>query len=607
MLAERVKAGELPPVEERLPVEPVVVQPVEEVGRYGGTIRVGYVTPMRWHTSSFSDWGTILQTDTDYQTIVPNLARNYDMAADGRSLTLQLREGARWSDGEPFTADDILFWYEDVLLNDDITPAKPKSWQAGGELMKLVRVSDYEIRLEFAAPNPTIIYRLAQSSGGQESFFLPKHYMEQFHPRYVEKAELEKRAKAAGFDFWYQYFQAKADSDGTTSAIEVDVPVMRAMKLVSKDINVAMFERNPFYWKVDTAGNQLPYIDKAIVTRYENMEIWNMKAMTGELDIAHRNTALANLPMYQSNVEDGGYRLLMWRNMWGAIVNLKPNLNHKDPVMREILQDVRFRRALSMAIDRDEINNVVCMGLGEPRQSSMPPTSAYFEPEFATAYAQFDPDRSNALLDEMGLRWDSRRQWRLRPDGKPLTIVLEYFPGESGPQKTSTCELVAEHWREIGVNLVLKEVLLKTLLQREQSLDLDMTLWHMGGLSDALYITRPRDFAPHTASWQFWGIDWARWYESDGKEGTEPPPIIKRTLELYELMNETIDEEQQIAYGKELGSILAENLWNFGTVGMIPKPVLVKDYLRNVPEEAMWDWAYMYLDVVHPEQFFIAR
>jgi peptide/nickel transport system substrate-binding protein len=260
MLAELVKAGKLPPVEKRLPSEPLVIVPVEEVGQYGGTARV--------FSNSITGYGEgecligfegIVKLGPDGTSVVPNIAKSWKFTNGGKTLTLYLRKGIKWSDGVPFTADDILFWWEDVILNDDLTPVKPKTWSPGGKLMRVEKVDDYTVSLHFAIPYPFAILYLAHAWGAQGSFYYPKHYSKNFHPKYVPLDELNKKAKAEGFDNWWQLF-GKYNSffGGGGANVEPGTPTLQAFMVAKKGTDVIISERNPYYWKVDIAGNQLP-------------------------------------------------------------------------------------------------------------------------------------------------------------------------------------------------------------------------------------------------------------------------------------------------------------------------------------------------------------
>ena len=600
MLRVKVAAGELPPVEERLPEEPLVVEVVEEIGQYGGTLHEAYPGPRHYEELEMAAERMLRITEGG---VAPNIAKDYKFSEDGKVLTLYLRKGMRWSDGAPFTADDIMFWYEDVLQNKDLTPVLPKAWCPGGKLMEMKKIDDYTVQLNFAKPYPMIIKGLAHWGGGVTSFFLPAHYLKKYHIKY--NPEADEMAKKSGFEHWWQLFQQKSNLGGALGAqADPNAPTLKAFVLKEKGPNYIVAERNPYYWKVDPAGNQLPYIDRIVVSAVADRETYNAKIVAGEVDLAGMQTELRNLPLYKESAEKGNYRVLLWQRVQGVDVCYQPNQTYKkDLVLRDIFRDVRFRRALSLAIDREDINEAIYFGLAVPRQTTVIPQSEYYEEEFAKAYAQYDPEEANRLLDEMGLKWDENHEYRLRPDGKRLTIILEYCEMET--PKTPTTELVKEYWKKIGIDLRVKVISGELDSVRYVGNQVQMGLWHADRCG-FLFDTEPFWFVPMRHGWECtWAPLWAQWYVTRGEEGEEPPEEAKKNIERYERMQVTMDEEERIRLGKEILRSQAENLWTIGTVGLAPHPVIVRNNLRNVPEKAVLGWDYFWTLPQKPEQYFL--
>jgi len=606
MLRTKVAAGELPPVEERLPEKPLVVEPVEEIGQYGGTAHVASTFAEAFMDGSLlMGWEGLLRIGPDNKSIIPNLAKKWEFSKDGKTLTIYLRKGIKWSDGVPFTADDIMFWYEDMFLNEELTPVKSKDLCPGGEPIVVEKVNDYTVRFHFAVPYPIMKLYLAHYGGLW--LFYPKHYLMQFHPRYVPLEKLEKMAKDEGFDYWYQLFGDKIRTGFIGAQTNPDRPVLEAFVLRIKKPDHLVLERNPYYWKVDPAGNQLPYIDKIFVHLVTDVETANAMVVSGQLDFAGMNTTLTNYPLYKDSAAKGNFRVLTWPSCYGGMVIFQPNQTHKDPVLRKIFRDVRFRRALSLAINREEINDVLYFGLGEPRQMTVVPQSKFYEDRFARAYAEYDPEKANALLDEMGLKWDENHEYRLRPDGKRLSWTIEYWPGEIAT-KTPTCELVREYWRKIGIQVALKEETGELTTQRATSNEMDMNVWHGDKVADILFILSPQFFVPYSRGWETtWGVEWATWYVTGGKEGEKPPEKAMNLLKWWEKMKTTMDEEEMIQLGKKILASQAENLWTIGTVGLAPQPIVVRNNLRNIPEKGLWGWDVLWTEPCHPEQFFFKQ
>lgn len=605
MLRDRVLRKELPPVNERLPENPQVVPVIERIGDYGGILDTSSIASdslLGPHNIVMGE--AMLRTDSDYSTVVPNVAESWELSEDAKSLTLRLRKGIKWSDGVPFTADDLLFWWEDVELNPEIRPSGPnrRVWQPGGEPMKLTKIDDYTVRLDFARPHPLIIRHLAHDQGMSMLNF-PKHYLKKFHPKYTPMEELEKMVAADdAYDYWYQMFLDKARADFGV-AMNPECPTLDAFMVVEKQPGMIRLERNPYYWKVDAEGNQLPYIDGIRVHKASNVTTVNSKIITGEEDFNGFHTSIQQLTTYKQYESQGDYRILLYNGTFGTEVLIQFNQTYEDPVWQQLVRDVRFRRALSLAINREEINNTLYFGLGEPRNTSvLPACSAYVE-EYAKAYAQYDPATANKLLDELGLDKRDSAGFRLRPDGKRLTITIEYC--EADTPKTPTLELVKAYWDEVGVSTSLK--LISNTLETERAManQIQVGIHHADRSTDPLFFTEPFWYAPLVYGWEqnTWPR-WAQWYTTKGQAGEEPPEHVKELIDIYERMQTTSDEEERTALGKELLRQQAENLWTLGTVGNAPYVVIVKNNLRNVPETAWWGWDGYFGYPYHPEQFF---
>ena len=597
MLKVKVAAGELLPVEERLPDEPQIVKPVEEIGEYGGTAHL-FSTSITWADDPFMLGGVepMFRIAPDCKTVVPNIAKKWDFSTDGKTLTLYLRKGMKWSDGADFTANDVMFWYEDMLLNQEITPVISKNWSPGGQPMIVEKVDDYTLRLNFAAPYPLITLLLCEYQG--IGLAQPKHYLEQFHIKY--NPEANELAKEEGFNAWYEYFGERANTVcGLPS--QPDLPTVSAYTLAERTTTYLVYERNPYYWKVDTEGNQLPYIDKMNLGKVETGEMYNAKIVSGQADFAGEGTSFDNFPLYKENAEQGDYRVLLWKSTLQSRPVYQVNQTHKDPVLRKIFRDVRFRRALSLAINREEINEDIYFGQAVAGQMTVLPASKYYKPEFEQAYAEYNTEEANRLLDEMGLKWDKNHEYRLRPDGKRLAWTLETHAAAFTP----TNELVKEYWEAIGCQMTVKLESQELVQVRVPANELDMGLWSNGRASDFLFPLGPMFFVPyHLGQETTWGVEWAQWYITEGEKGEEPPENIKKLYEWWERMKTTTDEEENIDLGRKILASQAENLWCIGTVGMYPQVVIVRSNLRNIPQESLWGWDVMYTFPAHPEQFF---
>ncbi|MGC9001591.1 MAG: ABC transporter substrate-binding protein [Dictyoglomus sp.] len=607
MTAALVREGKLPPVEQRLPKNPIVVKPLEEVGVYVRTLRRAWMGPGdRWGIAKICyDANNLMRWASDSKTILPWLVEKYTVSKDGRVFTFKLREGLKWSDGHPMTTDDVIFWYEDVIGNEELTPTFPSGFVQDGVRAKFIKVDDYTFRIEFKNPNPMFIYTFPtqgwfiDNSKGSFAFYAPKHYLMQFHPKYTPKDKLEALAKQKGFNKWYELFQFMIDYIQNP-----DLPTMSPWKIVSKSPNEPVFvmERNPYYPVVDTEGNQLPYIDRLVHYLVSDAEMINMKAVAGEIDFQARHMRLPNYTLFMQNKDKGNYRILIWRTGTGADPAIYLNQNVKDPVKRKLFQDARFRQALSLAINREEINKILFFGLGVPMQAAIPPGSAYYDKAWAQAYAQYDPGRAKILLDSIGLKV-GKDGFRIGPDGKPIELIVSFttYPGSAN---MSTMELIKSYWEKIGIKTIIKQVDRSLYTTQCNSGDIEIGVWVMDRMSNVA-ISAGRLLGTWTDG--PWAPLYARWYWTKGQEGEEPTGDIKKIYDLWDEFNRTVDARKRDTIIRQIIALHRKNIWIIGTVGGIPQLVIVNNKLRNVPDGILWDDPYISELNSFPEQFFFKQ
>ena len=592
MLADLVKAGKLPPVEKRLPVKPLVVVPVEKVGQYGGTWRRLYIGPadlMNFYTLTS---GSLLKFNREDPSILePNLAESWQISPDGKTIIIKLRTGVKWSDGRLFTADDVMFWYNDIILNKELTPTPPGWLVVGGKVGKIEKLGTYTVSFTFSKAYPLILNHLANTT-----CFAPKHYLKQFHPGYTSKTKLDATIKGSGFQFWYQLFQSKA-----SRGLNPDLPVVDPWKIVvPPGVGTRMVaERNPYYWKIDIAGNQLPYIDRVVFDFVENVEILNFKAITGEADIQFRHIQLKNYPLFVEEGKKKGYHLYVWRS--GGTTGFHINQNNKDPILRKIVQDKRFRQALSLAINREEINSLLYQGLAKPKSACPIKGSMLYSEKWARSYIEYDPEKANKLLDEMGLDKRDKDGFRLRPDGKTLMITIENPGLGTYPDE---CELVKEYWRKIGIKAEAKSIERSLYTVRQQAGEQDVSVWGTGYLDQINPLLFPEGWVPLSANCS-WAPLWGIWYATGGKGGEEPPQEIKTLISWVEEVTTTIDAKRREELITKITDWYADNVPIVTTVGEFPVIGVVRDNYKNVPKESIWDVLLGQLGYVNPEQFFI--
>ena len=602
MLRVKVAAGELPPVEKRLPEEPLVIVPVEEIGRYGGTWHRAWLGPAdKWGPEKVTAEG-LLRYSPDGTKVLPNLVKSWKVSDDARVFTFYLRKGVKWSDGVPFTADDILFYYEDELLNKELTPVLGKDWrpvEEGGMGGKVEKVDDYTVRFTFEKPYGLFLINCAYS---YRLFYDPKHYLKQFHPRYTPLDKLEKMAKEAGFTYWYELFHSKADSGWWDE--NPDHPTLRAWKVtVPSPATRMVMERNPYYWKVDPEGNQLPYIDRIIHDTVSDIEMINFKAMTGEIDMQQRHILNQNYTLFMKNKGEGDYRVVKWTAGVGADPLIMININCPDPVLRKIFENDKFRKALSLAINREEINELCYLGMGEPRQASIISGAPYFSEEWEKAYAEYDPEKANALLDEMGLTNRDREGFRLRPDGKTLAVTIEFTPAFGA--WADALELIKEYWKAVGIKVAIKSEERSLLWKRTQANEHEISVWYMD--RQAAWLAAPQWIVPVGVAHCYWAPEYGRWYATEGKAGERPTGDVAKLQEIYDKIKVTADEKEREHLAKEIIKLHIKNLWLIGTVGELPRVVVVKNNFRNVPEKLIQDDPLRTPGNANPQQFFFKQ
>jgi len=605
-----VTAGTLPPVDERVPTEPLVIYPAERAGDYGGYITVGTTSPTGFTPYDARVAGlhpeNFLRISPDLTEGLPNTLKGYDISADFTTITCFMRKGMKWSDGEPLTSDDFMFWYNDILSNEDITPVPGTWFRVGDKLMDVEKVDDYTFRMNFFAPNPSfVLVNMAHLYGQWNGTWNPEHYLKQFHANYNPQAQ--QIAVDAGRDFWYQWFGNQQNPD-----TNMDVPVVNAHVAKQDAPENAVLDANPFFFMTDTDGNQLPYFDGMIIDRASDLTLLDAKTVSGQYDFAGFQTNIQNYATYNDGAAQGDYRIILWPSGKGGEVVYNVNMNYgmdlaeKDPLkeaIRGVFSDVRFRRALSLGLNRGEINEVIYFGNATERQMTVIPASNYFKQEYADAYVDYDPDQANALLDEIGLEWNDAKDHRTWPTGEDIVIAWDFVETET--PKGPISELVREYWKNLGIDLVMKSITRSLLTPKIANNEEPMSLWHGDETADTLFFRRPKFFAPLDGDESCWGALWGRWYNTKGQDDTavEPPPEIRDLYNWLDLYAETGEAE----WCHNALQSQAENVWTIGTVGLAPCPLIVRNNLRNVAEAGYWTWDSYWSYPNFAESWFFAK
>ena len=593
MLAEMVQKGELPPVAERLPEEPLVVQPIEGIGQYGGVWHRAFTGIKDFHAFGRHVYEPMLRWPRDPKDpIQPGLAYKWEWSEDGTALTLYLRKGLKWSDGAPFTTADITFWWNDIELNKDITPAPHAEWVVNGTPMELEVIDDYTITLKFAGPNG-LAERVGLAFHGNQwplgferfGFFAPRHYLEQFHPTY--NSEVKD----------YTLFEEKAFDYNT------ERPVMTAWQIQewSPGATEMVAKRNPYYWKVDPEGNQLPYIDEMQLKLFEDAEALNLYAINGSIDFQFRRMSLSNYPVFKQNEEKYGYHILTWADAVPSKMCYFFNQSYPDESLRAIFQNPKFRQAMSLAINREEIQEVSYLGLGTIRAFTVVPASPYYQPELENLYTAYDPDQANQLLDEIGLK-KGADGWRTKPDGSPLEVTVEGMDWDKAT--TDEIQLVVSYWNAVGVKTVFQTMNRDIYWPRACANEAQVTTWTesraIDPMVDPIWV-----FPFDERAWM--APAFGTWYKTGGEKGIEPTEEFKKAMALYDKFKTTVKPEEQMTIAKELIKWHAENVHVIGTVGLLPNVVVVKNNFKNVPQDFTTDWIYMAPGTLDPCHFYFEQ
>ena len=621
MLAALVAAGKLPPLAERIPENPSVLEPLEEIGRYGGTARVFATGPNSYQDMMESSHrGTYLGKVLKDGSITGDLAERFELSPDQKSFTIWLRKGTKWSDGAPFTVDDIIFMFEDMHRHEEVS-----TWFEYRFVERLVKLDDYAVRMESDEPMPAMPLKLVTFQGGNWMIFHPKHYLVKWHGDYNPDAD--KLAKEEGFDTWAEAFHSHF---WWSPLVDMNKPTTHAWRFLELTPARRVFERNPYYWKVDTAGNQLPYMDRIESTTVAP-DVYTLKIISGEADLAYAVAKLEDYALYKENEAQGNYRVTLLNGTNGSEVGVSLNLNHPEQWRAELYQDVRFRRALSLAINREEVSEAVYFGLAVPRQTTTLAVNSYYKSEWATTYAEYDPDRANRILDEVGLTDRDRDRFRIAPDGETLQIVIE-FPGPR--VATETMELLKEYWQAVGVKVLLKPMEpslfgsrrpLNKHDARASGVDNEeATEFAMGAEYFSCFRARgvgtTTQWTPCGSNFA-WGHAWGKWLAADAaiKAGThtladfeggempgdEPPEEIKQLDAWGERWVDTeYGSSEYLELAEKIFDFQAENLFIIGLVGLKPAPFVARKNIGNIPTKfILGQWGPPTLNY-YSDQFF---
>jgi len=600
-LAAAVAAGQLPPLTARLPRMPLVFEAPRSdwtLGRYGGEVRTLMAKDRDIRMMVVYGYSRLVGYDEQLR-LTPDILEKVDNV-DSRIFTLHLRPGHKWSDGKPFTAEDFRYYWDDVAHNKDLSPfGLPQALLVNGHAPKFEVLNETTVRFTWQEPNPMFLPALAAPS--PLYIYRPAHYLRQFHAHYAGVEKANALAVEAGSRSWAGLHQKK---DEQFRFDNPDLPTLEPWKNTTPLPSTRfVLERNPYFHRVDSTGRQLPYIDRIIVGITDDKLI-PAKAGAGDVDLQVRYLRFDNYTFLKQSEKRNQYHVRLWEKALGSQIALYPNLNAEDAEWRKLMRDVRFRRALSLGINRHEVNEVVYFGLGRESSNTILQRSALFRPEFRAAWTKFDVKAANALLDSIGLTRRDAAGLRLLPDGRPMELVID-TSGES-TEETDVLELIRDSWRQLGIAMFSRPSQREVFRKRVFSGKSMMSVW--SGLSNGIPTPdmSPGELAPTTQEQLQWPM-WGQYYEQNRKGGEAPTsPDVVELVKLFEEWRNSGSADEREKIWLRMLTINANEVYTIGIVTRALQPVVVRDNLRNVPVEGIYSWdPGAYFGMYHPDTFWI--
>lgn len=586
-------------VADRLPEEPLVIVPYNEMGFYGGTLNmISNATEAGTSDALSIRHVSLLRYSDDLTALIPNVARDWAYNSDYTELTFTLRRGHKWSDGSPFTAEDVAFWYNELILNPDVYPRTPSRYLVAGEPMEVS-----------AEDETTVIFKMPATAPGMVNFFAAG-YVQPFQP----KAFFEERMETLGLSFketadlYYRGSDWKdVPSPLLDGASEFIVPTLESHILVEETPERRIMAANPFFHAVDTQGRQLPYINEINELYVPDKELRNLKITAGEVDYKTQNVFIDDFPLYKENEERGNYTAYT-APISGGMIYYSFNVNHKDEAMREIFENLKFREAMSLAINREEINEVIYFGLGTPAQFTPadPNTVPYITEEQRTYLTDYDPEGAESRLNAIGLTDTNGDGFRENLVGDTLVVQIIYA-NQGGPVRIH--ELVQRYWEAVGIRVNIKEVSSDDYREQANNNNLDITTWSGG--STGMTLTNDTSVLVPPFGTYFspgGGFEWVKYINSGGTEGIRPPEDITTLIDLTNrYVQYPLGSPEGNRLGREITEIHVKNLWKIGLVGSIQAPNMRSNRVRNFKPWPLisydFYWAYPY----RPVQWWLAE
>lgn len=596
-LAKEVELGLLHPLVDRIGTEPAVVEGVDGTGKYGGAwIRAVASIEESAIAGRRMPGVTLVRWSPHGHPIVPHLAKSWRVSSDSTVWEFELRKGVRWSDGAPLTADDFIYWWK-YEINSKVLGLLLPRWLRleDGSAPKIDLTTPYTIRFRFQSPNPNFLIKIASSFG---EYPVPRHYLQKFHPTLGDQKYIEEAMRRENIPTARELYNFKK------RFLNPEHPRLWAwIPEAESSFGTQIFVRNPYYWSVDTSGNQLPYID-SIIFHVKNVRLVPVSASNGEITMQAGNyLKFEDYTLLMAQRKPNDYEVYHWLPASRSVWTLYPNLNRRtsegrkeDSLKRELLNQSSFRQALSLAIDRKKIIQSVYQGVGEPAQLAPGPHSQFHHEALYRSYVEHDPSRASALLDGLGLTRYDREGYRCFSDGSKMIWFIDFTRSTGqGP-----AQFVVDGWKEIGVRAIARENSRSSMSMKKQLYDFDFYVHR--GASEFDPITDIRNFVP-VDNQAFYAAAYGDWYSQGGffaPSGApatigESPPAghpLRRCMELYNQMLLLEDQKSRMAVLDQIFGIHARELFTISIASPPPQLVIVDRNLKNVPRQAIFGFRY---------------
>lgn len=602
-----VDAGKVPGVAERLPANPLVVTPLDKVGQQGGDWNHALVGGGSLSMLvRYQGYEPLVRFNPDWSGLVENVAESYAVNADATEYTFTLRKGHKWSDGQPFTTADIQFWYDAYLTDKDTTLGGNAWWSVKGEVAKLTVVDEQTFKVTFAGPNGFFVQQLAWAQQDQMTR-TPKHYLEKFHLKY--NPEADALAKAEGLESWIALFQREIGMlDDNTFYQNPNRPTLNAWVFTvapGQNTEQALAVRNPYYFKVDTEGTQLPYFDRIVYQMVADPEVLLLKTLQGEIDIMDQYICTpANKPVLFDAQETGDFAFYTLKETAANVMAFQLNLNHLDATKRELFNTIEFRQALSLGIDRQAMIDAVFVGQGSPAQASMREGDPLYNEQLAKQFTEYDVDKANAMLDALIPNKDGEG-YRLDKDGRRVSIIFEI--DQTRTTFLDMFELAIPMFQAVGIDAQMRTMDRSLWEERvRRGREYDATAHQFGANSGIAAMLDARFYVPINNNC-FYAPGWSLYYtQPDNEAAIEPPPAVKAQQELYRTLVGTADPAKQQELMAQVLQNAADLFFTFGVSLPADGYGVVKNNVVNLMKEMPNSFGWPTPGPARPEQFFKA-